>query len=178
MANGTLKVGTITTSTGSGTITIPSGVTLSGGGIDNTPAFSASIGSNQTLSDATDTKANFDTERFDTNNTFSSSRFTPAVAGKYFCYSGCRVGNDGANTLTLSHISFYKNGSAYLINTTPTIIFNASSSAINNYGAMVTQTIDLDSNDYVEVYIQCDTSTGSPDLLNGSFFGAYKLIGV
>ena len=34
MANGTLKVGTITTSTGSGTITIPSGVTLSGGGID------------------------------------------------------------------------------------------------------------------------------------------------
>ena len=44
--------------------------------------------------------ATFDTERFDTNNTFSSSRFTPAVAGKYFCYSGCRVGNDGANTLT------------------------------------------------------------------------------
>jgi hypothetical protein len=177
MANGTLKVGTITTSTGSGTITIPSGVTLSGGGIDNTPAFEAYLNSSTGITDNTAVKATFDTERFDTNNTFSSSRFTPAVAGKYFCYSGCRVGNDGANTLTLSHISFYKNGSAYLINTTPTIIFNASSSAINNYGAMVTQTIDLDSNDYVEVYVQCDTSTGSPDLLNGSFFGAYKLIG-
>ena len=30
MADGTLKVGTITTSSGSGTITIPSGVTLTG----------------------------------------------------------------------------------------------------------------------------------------------------
>jgi len=143
----------------------------------NTPAFEAYLNTTTGITDNTAVKATFDTERFDTDNTFSSSRFTPAVAGKYFCYSGCRVGNDGANTLTLSHISFYKNGSAYLINTTPTIIFNASSSAINNYGAMVTQTIDLDSDDYVEVYVQCDTSTGSPDLLNGSFFGAYKLVG-
>jgi len=142
----------------------------------NTPAFEAYLNTTTGITDNTAVKATFDTERFDTDNTFSSSRFTPAVAGKYFCYSGCRVGNDGANTLTLSHISFYKNGSAYLINTTPTIIFNASSSAINNYGAMVTQTIDLDSDDYVEVYVQCDTSTGSPDLLNGSFFGAYKII--
>ena len=143
----------------------------------NTPAFEAYLNTTTGITDNTAVKATFDTERFDTDNTFSSSRFTPAVAGKYFCYSGCRVGNDGANTLTLSHVSFYKNGSAYLINTTPTVIFNASSSAINNYGAVVTQTIDLDSDDYVEVYVQCDTSTGSPDLLNGSFFGAYKLVG-
>ena len=142
----------------------------------NTPAFEAYLNTTTGITDNTAVKATFDTERFDTDNTFSSSRFTPAIAGKYFCYSGCRVGNDGANTLTLSHVSFYKNGSAYLINTTPTVIFNASSSAINNYGAVLTQVIDLDSNDYVEVYVQCDTSTGSPDLINGSFFGAYKII--
>ena len=142
----------------------------------NTPAFEAYLNTTTGITDNTAVKATFDTERFDTDNTFSSSRFTPAIAGKYFCYSGCRVGNDGANTLTLSHVSFYKNGSAYLINTTPTVIFNASSSAINNYGAVLTQVIDLDSDDYVEVYVQCDTSTGSPDLINGSFFGAYKII--
>jgi len=38
MADGTLKVGTITTSSGSGTITIGSGVTLSG---QSYPAFHA-----------------------------------------------------------------------------------------------------------------------------------------
>ena len=43
MADGTLKVGTITTSSGSGTITIPSGVTLSGGGLANTPSFLATM---------------------------------------------------------------------------------------------------------------------------------------
>ena len=110
----------------------------------NTPTFEAYLNTTTGITDNTAVKATFDTERFDTDNTFSSSRFTPAIAGKYFCYSGCRVGNDGANTLTLSHVSFYKNGSAYLINTTPTVIFNASSSAINNYGAVLTQVIDLD----------------------------------
>jgi hypothetical protein len=161
----------IMTSDGAGVIT-PNAT-----GIKNVPAFEAYLNANTGITDNTAVKATFDTERFDTDNTFSSSRFTPGVAGKYFCYSGCRAGNDGANTLTLFHVSFYKNGSAYLISTTPTVIFNASSSAINNYGAVVTQTIDLDSDDYVEVYVQCDTSTGSPDLLNGSFFGAYKLVG-
>ena len=62
---GTLKVGTITTPSGSGTITIPSGVTLSGGGLDNTPAFHASRTSAQTVSNGTDTTIIFNTEVFD-----------------------------------------------------------------------------------------------------------------
>ena len=48
MADGTLKVGTITTSSGSGNIAIGSGVTL----LSNTPAFEAyGSGSNQSISD-------------------------------------------------------------------------------------------------------------------------------
>ena len=140
----------------------------------NTPAFEAYLNTTTGVTDNTFVKATFDTERFDTNNTFSSSRFTPAVAGKYHCYTGIRLGNDGTETLSLFQIAFYKNGSAYLINTTPTVIFNYYS--INNFGAMLTQTIDLDADDYVEVYVKCDTSVGSPDLANGSFFGAYKII--
>ena len=143
----------------------------------NYPAFEAYLGTTAGISDNTFVKATFDTERFDTNNTFASSRFTPGVAGKYACYSGVRLGNDGASTLTLAMLAFYKNGSAYLINTTPTILFNSSSSTapINNFGAMLTQTIDLDADDYLEVYVQCDTSANSPDLINGSFFGAYRI---
>jgi len=148
---------------------------VSGIGGTNTPAFEAYLNSNTGITDNTFVKATFDTERFDTNNTFSSSTFTPLVAGKYFCYAGCRVGNDGANTLTLALFSFYKNGS--IIHGTPPIVFNSGSSTINNFGATLSQTIDFNgTSDYLEVYVQCDTSVGSPDLLMGSFFGAYKII--
>ena len=41
----------------------------------------------QTLSSATLTKVTFDTELFDTNNNFASSRFTPTIAGQYFFYA-------------------------------------------------------------------------------------------
>ena len=185
MANGTLKVSNIQTSSGSGTITLgQSGETVDfsnatttlSSSMKNVPAFEAYLNTSTGITDNTFVKATFDTERFDTNNTFSSSRFTPAVAGKYHCYTGIRVGNDGTDTLQLFQIAFYKNGSAYLINTTPTIIFNAGNYNTNNDGRTLAQTIDLDADDYVEVYVICNTTVNSPDLINGSFFGAYKII--
>jgi hypothetical protein len=160
----------INNNTLSAVTTLPSGI--SG---QNYPAFEAYLGTTAGITDATWVKATFDTERFDSDGTFATSRFTPAVAGKYFCYTGCRVGNDGANTLTHAMYSFYKNGAAYLISGTPSILFNSNSSTITNYGAMLTQTIDLDADDYIEVYVYCDTSANSPDLAHGSFFGAYRI---
>lgn len=56
----------------------------------NGPAFSAYVGSNQTISSATSTKLQLNTEEFDTNNNFDSTtnyRFTPTVAG-YYQFSG------------------------------------------------------------------------------------------
>lgn len=158
----------IMTSDGAGVIT------PNADGIKNVPAFEAYLSATTGVTDATWVKATFDTERFDTNGTFASDRFTPGVAGKYACYTGIRLGNDGTETLSLFQVAFYKNGAAHLISTTPTVMFNYYS--INNFGAMLTQTIDLDADDYIEVYVYCDTSVGSPDLANGSFFGAYKLI--
>jgi hypothetical protein len=149
---------------------------ITSGAVANTPAFEAYLNTNVGITDNTFVKATFDTERFDTNNTFSSSRFTPAVAGKYHCYTGIRVGNDGANTLETHQIAFYKNGSPYLINTTPTVIFSASSYDTTNDGRTLAQTIDLDADDYVEVYVRCNTTVNSPDLANGSFFGAYRIL--
>ncbi len=65
---------------GSGTLTLPTGTgTILAGG----PAFAAYETNAQTLSSGTYTKMNLTTERFDTNSCFSSSRFTPNVAGYY-----------------------------------------------------------------------------------------------
>ena len=52
MADGTLKVGTITNSQGSGNITIGSGVTL----LSNVPAFFAYLSTTTNLSDGVTTK--------------------------------------------------------------------------------------------------------------------------
>ena len=80
MANGTLKVSNIQTSSGSGTITLgQSGetVTIASGVTQtvavNTPAFSAYMDSNQTLSNASFTLVNYDTETLDTNSAFNTT---------------------------------------------------------------------------------------------------------
>ena len=67
----------------------------------NTPAFEAQRPqSAQVVSNNTDTKVQFSTENFDTDNCYDNStnyRFTPNVAGKYFVYARimCRAATNG-----------------------------------------------------------------------------------
>ena len=70
------------------------------------PAFSAYNGSTQSLASATEVKALFPTERFDTNNNFASSTFTPTVAGYYQLSSGIYSGNNSG----FFNVSIFKNG--------------------------------------------------------------------
>ena len=147
--------------------------------ITNTPAFEAYRSANQAISDNTATKVQFDTEAFDTGTVYDNSsnyRFTPGVAGKYLCYSTIRGGNDGSATLNLLAIKFYKNGSAYQTGTTQLIHFITNPGA--NASVTITQLIDLDDDDYVEVFATIDTTTGSPDVGQNSVFGAFKITGV
>jgi hypothetical protein len=114
----------------------------------NMPAFSAYKSSGQSLSSGTFTKITFDTEEFDTNSNFASSRFTPTVAG-YYQITG--VVNNSTGTQTVSTI--YKNGS---------ILKNGTNSSA--YSAVATALIYLiGSTDYVELYgyFGTGTSTGS-----------------
>jgi len=75
------------------------------------PAFSAYAGTATTLTNNADTKVLFDTEEFDTNSNFASSRFTPTVAGYYQINAAVRIQSVASgNTL---YITLYKNGSAY-----------------------------------------------------------------
>jgi hypothetical protein len=75
------------------------------------PAFSAYNSSNQSATINTFTKASLDTEEFDTNSNFSSSRFTPTVAGYYQINSIVRF----VATTNLTNVanSIYKNNVEY-----------------------------------------------------------------
>ena len=92
---------------GTSGIVTPAGLT-----INNAPAFSAYQSSAQTLSSATFTKLQFQTEEFDTNSNFdnvTNYRFTPTVAG-YYQFTGS-LGPSA--TTTTGIVSFYKNGSEF-----------------------------------------------------------------
>jgi len=115
------------------------------------PAFSAYAGSVTSLSGGGFTKVLFDTEEFDTNNNFASSRFTPTVAGYYQINSSVSVGTGTQLVCTI-----YKNGSEYKRGTNITVSSNQSvaSSVIFLNG----------STDYVEIFgfsgITQNTNTG------------------
>jgi hypothetical protein len=185
MADGILKVGTITTSSGSGnitlgqsgeTISVPTGVSVSGS-ISNKPAFFARLSANQDVSDNVATKVQCDEEILDSDNCYDNStnyRFTPNVAGKYYVYG--YVSQDGGNsTLISTQTIIYKNGSLYQ---------RSYEIPANNYGAtsspFVGCVVDMNgTTDYIELYATTDLSSGSPDFFGVglSSFGAYKLIG-
>ena len=183
MANGTLKVQNIETSSGSGTITLgQSGETIAlGSGVTsklNQPAFEADVGSTQNLTNDTNTKAQCDIEVFDTDNCYDNStnyRFTPNKAGRYLVYGAVRGGpNSGLTACDKVTALVYKNGSVY-DNKNWRIDFR------NNQGsaATVSFTTVIEMNgttDYLELYGNVDVTSGTAVFYsNTTFFGAYRL---
>jgi len=190
----TLKVDTILKRTGTGTITvgqsgdtisIPSGATLNSAGtntlsgIANTPAFEAYRSSNQTPSNDTLTKVQFNTEVYDTDNAYDNStnfRFTPQVAGKYFAYGSVRGDAESATDLDLIEIYIRKNGT-----TQANQAINYGGNDIDNATINISAVVDMNgSSDYLELWIVL-RSSAQPTILGNSTrqtaFGAYKLIG-
>ena len=144
----------------------------------NTPAFEAYASSDQTgLGDAVWTKLTIDTELLDTDSKFSSSRFTPTTAGKYFVYLMLGMNSETLYKLNVSNVSIYKNGSAYRTTNTT---FNNSSDIANEHNATVSAIIDFNgTSDYVEGYtrVNVTSGTGRVDIRAGSGgFGASKII--
>jgi len=146
----------------------------------NTPAFEAYLSSTQTVSNDTETKIQFDTERFDTDSCYNNStnyRFTPTTAGKYFCYTSLRgAPTSGTGALEKLSAGFYKNGSSYGAE------LKQDDRNSNGTLASVTITTVIDFNgtsDYLEVFGNVDVSSGTPAFYSiSTLFGAYKLIGV
>ena len=74
------------------------------------PAFSAYSSTTQTgVVNSVFTKVLFDTEEYDTNNNFASSRFTPTVAGYY----QVTARTDWSITSGACFLTIYKNGTGY-----------------------------------------------------------------
>ena len=107
MADGTLKVGTITNSAGSGNIAIGSGVTIN----VNRPAFCFTKASDQTISLNTTTIVTLDSQIVDTNSAFSSNAFTvpSGLDGNYLIGFQCAFRNSAA--FYKYEFSVFKNGS-------------------------------------------------------------------
>ena len=182
MANGTLKVENIQTSSGSGTITIgQSGETVAfGSGVTskmNQPAFEAQVTSTQSLSDLVYTKVEFDDEIFDTDNCYDNStnyRFTPTVAGKYFIYTNVCGDPISASQLEEIRGNIYKNGSSVRSN-----VINFSDNDVRLATVSTQAVVDMNgSTDYIEIYIRVNDTSGSPQvygLNNETYFGAYRI---
>ena len=169
MANGILKVGEITTSSGSGNITIGSGVTLN----SNTPAFRLRLNANQSIPSSTYTKLALDTEDWDTDNAWSTSdyRFTTptGAAGKYqFSY---KIFYDDLDDGEFGAVRFYKNG------TQVAVAYNQifSPKATGNMMLSGTETVSLIAGDYLELFVYHDESSSINIRSDFSFFEGIRI---
>ena len=124
------------------------GVNLPMGGV--APAFSAYQSSAQTLSGATLTKIQFQTEEWDTNNNFDSTtnyRFTPTVAGYYQVQGKIQP----SASYTAGIVAIYKNGAVYKYGS-----YNANATGVAQ-PSMSCLVYCNGSTDYVEFYASVTT---------------------
>ena len=180
--------GTVTLGTSGETFTVPSGVTVNmssatqtGVGGANTPAFEAKRPqSAQVVSNNTNTKVEFSTEIFDTDNCYDNStnyRFTPNVAGKYFVYARIMTRAETNGQLVIGVVSLKKNGT-----TIGSTRFDNGSEKVNNKTPVINQIVDMNgSSDYIECFGEVSVGSGNAQFYNDSdertIFGAYKIIG-
>lgn len=157
-------------------------VSLIGG--QNTPAFYATGTTQTNVSTDTYTKAQFDSEEFDTAGDYDHStnyRFTPTTAGKYFIFTSIRFFDDtDTDVIRATELQIFKNGTYHSppiraqsrLSNSDADYFNVHNS--ENIGAIVEAN---GSSDYFEVHWHVKHTGSNVDVIP-NFFGAYKLIGV
>jgi hypothetical protein len=174
------------------TVSVPSGATLNVAGStsglpDNTPVFAAYLSndSDQSISDSTLTKIQFDAERIDTAGAFDTSNYKFTVpsgqAGKYFIVCEAKFSCTTQNTVVGTTVHIYKNGSSYhstgytgagYISGTQ---YNILGNALN-----VSTVIDLAEGDYIEGYGFVKVSSGTPKIQEGddksTWIEGFKLV--
>ena len=151
--NATTSSGVVITSDNTGQLQLQSAgttvMTITSTGVTTqvgAPAFSAYLGSNQSITSGVFTKIQCNTEAFDTNNNYDNTtnyRFTPTVAGYY------QINGKFASTVstTLLVISIYKNGSEFIRGGDNRVSQNAGSSVQVNALVYMNGTTD-----YLELY--------------------------
>jgi len=130
--------------------------------LGNGPAFSAyASAQSSAITSTVDTKVLFDTENFDTNSNFASSRFTPTVAGYYQINATVRFNG----TFTAGGLILFKNGAnaGYLENGAGNFVTGSSLQYMNG------------STDYLEIYVNL---TGSSLTVSNNNENTSRLSGV
>tara|TARA_A100001391_G_C4885954_1_gene229496 strand:+ start:51 stop:605 length:555 start_codon:yes stop_codon:yes gene_type:complete len=179
-----IEANTIDSISGTSTLTLGSSnastIALGSGDVQSNflyPAFHAQRSSDQSFTNDTYVKIQFDTESIDTNNCYDNSsnyRFTPTIAGKYYIYVS--ITGKSTNNLYATRLALYKNGSAirYAIDTNGT---NASY-PLNEQTPYIGMVVDMNgSSDYLEGYVNIQTHNGSSvdSNANGTYFGGYRI---
>ena len=142
-------------------------------GVANTPAFWFALSTNQSISNNTVTKIQFNTTTLDTGSFWDSSnyRWTPNVSGYYF--TNCQYKFLSSGSTSVLRVKLQKNGTDYC---TSTMVSTGGSNS-----AITSGFVHLNgSSDYIEAYAQ--HQEGSTELIGGdpelTFFQGYKIIGV
>ena len=175
------------------TITIPSGATITNNGTQtgfggtNLPAFSAYLSDNsdQSISDSTSTKIQFDAERFDTASGFDTSNYKYVVpsgqGGKYLLIMQAKFSCSTQNTIVGSSITLKINGSTSH-STGYTGAGYISGTQYNILGNQLNLSCvkELSASDYLEGFAFIKVSSGTPKVQEGddlaTFFMGFKLV--
>jgi hypothetical protein len=179
----TMQIGSTNTSTinigvSGDTVNIPSGVTIANAGTatgfggDNTPSFRARLATNQSISDATNTKLAFATEDWDTDSAFASNKWTPGEAGKYVI--NAQLGASPIGDGNRIQLWFYINNSSVDYGKSRVVM------AANSNDAWMSTTLvtELGATDYIEAYVYQSSGGSVSVYATGAYFSGFKLIGV
>lgn len=124
------------------------------------PAFKAYNSANQSVTTNVWTKCTLDSESYDTNNNFASSRFTPTVAGYY--QINAQLATSSSSTSSVK-CAIYKNGSVYA----NSIFTTGGAATIDTTSGNCCDIVYLNgTTDYVELYGVC-VSSASPVFVGG-----------
>jgi len=162
----------IMTSDGSGTLT------LNNAALKAAPYFEASKSADVAVGSGVTLKIAANTEKFDEGGCYDNStnyRFTPNVAGKYYCYGSFAYNVNNAQLRITGELR--KNGSSTHAASTLTSANGAGYEDVIGYTGGIVEFNG--SSDYLEFYT-FHNSGSSRDLRGSStrtFFGAYRLIG-
>jgi len=148
-------------------------------GNGNVPAFSVEIGSDQTgISDATDTKVNFDTVETQQGVTFdtTNNRFTvpSGAGGLYYFSSTVQVRTETNSDVVSINLYLFKNGVKNQTNP-----WNFSNNYVRIFNMNLSKVLSLSEGDYIEIYAYLNTvASGSTRSFKagGSNFSGFKLI--
>jgi hypothetical protein len=143
----------------------------------NTPAFLATMTTDQTIAHSTNVKMQFSSEVFDTDSCYdnvTNYRFTPTVAGKYYVTLYIYVNSQASGNLRIMIPKLYKNNVQEIISAG-----DFATGYQNNATYGVSGLVEMNgTTDYLEGYIYHYTQDGTTSIAgnSNSKFSAFKII--